>query len=331
MNKVRRITFREALREALSEEMRRDENVIMLGEDIGEYGGGFRVTEGMIDEFGSGRILETPISETAFTGMATGAAITGMRPVVEYMFSDFMGVCFDQIMNEAAKVHYIYNGNYSVPMVIRSASGAGTGAAAQHSQSLENMYCHVPGLKVVMPSTPYDAKGLMKTAIRDNDPVIFLEDKLLYDTEGDVPEAEYTIPLGMADLKKKGRDITLITYGRMTGMCLEAAEMLKAKEGIEAAVLDLRSLLPLDRDAIIASVAETGRALIVHEAVKFAGFGAEILSTIMESRAFYKLKSPVKRLGAAFCPIPSAKKLEENVFPTPFSIADAAAELIKGI
>ncbi len=324
---MRNMTFREAIREALAEEMRRDENVIMLGEDIGIYGGGFRVTEGLIGEFGNGRILETPISETAFTGVATGAAITGMRPIVEYMFSDFMAVCWDQIMNEAAKIHYIYNGQYSVPMVIRSASGAGTGAAAQHSQSLEAMYCHVPGLKVAYPSTPYDAKGLLKAAVRDNDPVIFLEDKLLYDTEGSVPEGEYTIKLGEADLKKDGGDIVLISYGRMVLSCMEAAGEL-SKKGIDAAVLDLRSLLPLDRNSIIDIVKKTGRALIVHEAVKFAGFGAEILSTIMESDAFYKLKAPVKRLGSAFCPVPSAKKLEDSMIPDAADILGEALAMI---
>lgn len=325
---MRTISYREAIREAMTEEMRRDDSIIMLGEDIGVYGGGFRVTEGMIEEFGSDRILETPISETAFTGMATGAAITGMRPIVEYMFSDFMGVCWDQIMNEAAKVHFVYNGALSVPMVIRAAAGAGTGAAAQHSQSLENMYCHVPGLKVVMPSTPYDAKGLMKTAIRDNDPVIFLEEKLLYDTEGEVPEEEYTIPLGKACIRHKGTDISLITYGRMTGMCMEAAERLH-EQGIEAEVIDLRSLSPLDTDTIIESVSRTGRAIIVHEAVQFGGFGGEISSVIMESKAFYSLKAPVRRLGAAFCPIPSAPKLESNIFPSADRIYQAALELLK--
>ena len=324
---MKKISYREAVSEAITEEMRRDDSVIMLGEDIGTYGGGFGVTKGLIEEFGSERILETPISETAFTGAAIGAAITGMRPIVEYMFSDFAGVCFDQIMNEAAKIHYVYNGHLKVPMVIRSAAGAGTGAAAQHSQSLENIMCHIPGLKVVAPSTPYDAKGLLKTAIRDNNPVIFQEEKLLYDTEGEVPEEEYLIPLGKADVKKEGKDITLICYGRMVGMCLEAAKGL-AKKGIDAEILDLRSLSPLDTESVIASVLKTGRALIVHEAVKFAGFGAEILSTIMESEAFYKLKAPVKRLGAAFCPIPSAPKLEAAILPSADLIEMTAAEII---
>lgn len=326
---MKKISYREAVSEAIKEEMRRDESVIMLGEDIGVYGGGFGVTRGLIDEFGSDRILETPISETAFTGAAIGAAITGMRPIVEYMFSDFAGVCFDQIMNEAAKIHYIYNGRLNVPMVLRSAAGAGTGASAQHSQSLETIMCHIPGLKVVAPSTPYDAKGLLKTAIRDNNPVVFQEEKLLYDTDGEVPEEEYLIPFGRADIKKEGRDITLICYGRMVGMCLEAAERL-IKKGISAEVLDLRSLSPLDTKAIIASVMKTGRALIVHEAVRFAGFGAEVLSTIVESEAFYKLKAPVKRLGAAFCPIPSASKPETAVLPSTDRIEAEALKIVTG-
>lgn len=324
---MKKISYREAIREAMTEEMRRDGDVIMLGEDIGRYGGGFRVTEGMIDEFGSDRILETPISETAFTGTAIGAAITGLRPIVEYMFSDFMGVCWDQIMNEAAKIHFMYKGLLNVPMVIRAAAGAGTGAAAQHSQSLENMYCHVPGLKVVVPSTPYDAKGLMKSAVRDNNPVIFLEEKLLYDTEGEVPEEEYLIPLGKADIKREGSDISLITYGRMTHLCLSAAEELSEK-GVDAEVVDLRTLSPLDEDTILRSVLKTGRALIVHEAVKFGGFGGEIVARIAESEAFYKLKAPVKRIGAAFCPIPSGKKLEDNVLPSRDRIFDTVMEMM---
>lgn len=325
MNRI--ISYREAVREALREEMLRDDNVILLGEDIGIYGGGFKVTEGLIGEFGSGRVLETPVSETAFVGTATGAAIMGLRPVVEFMFSDFMGVCWDQIMNEAAKIHYIYNGNYNVPMVIRSAAGAGTGAAAQHSQSLENMYCHVPGLKVVIPSTPYDAKGLMKSAIRDNNPVIFLEEKLLYDVEGNVPEGENLIPIGKADVKRTGSDISLISYGRMALKCLEAADELRT-HGIDAEVIDLRTLSPLDTETIIRSVSKTGRAVIVHEAVRFAGFGAEIASAICESDAFYSLKAPIKRIGAAFCPIPSGEILEKNVLPSTEQIVEAACALL---
>ena len=320
-------TYREAIHDALEEEMDRDADVILMGEDIGVYGGGFGATAGLLKKYGKSRVLDTPISETAFVGTAIGAAVTGMRPVVELMFSDFMSVCWDQIMNEAAKMHFMYAGSLKVPLVIRTAAGGGTGAAAQHSQSLEAMYCHVPGLKVVIPSTPYDAKGLMKSSIRDDNPVIVLEQKLLYNTKGPVPDREYTIPLGKADVKRDGTDVTLITYGRMVQMCLNAAEWL-ALDGISAEVLDLRTLSPLDTDAINASVAKTGRAVVVHESVRFGGFGGEIVSSIMEGEAFRFLKSPVKRVGGRFCPIPCSPELEKNVFPTPERIEAAVREML---
>lgn len=320
-------TYREAIHDALEEEMDRDADVILMGEDIGVYGGGFGATAGLLKKYGKSRVLDTPISETAFVGTAIGAAVTGMRPVVELMFSDFMSVCWDQIMNEAAKMHFMYAGSLKVPLVIRTAAGGGTGAAAQHSQSLEAMYCHVPGLKVVIPSTPYDAKGLMKSSIRDDNPVIVLEQKLLYNTKGPVPDGEYTIPLGKADVKRDGTDVTLITYGRMVQMCLNAAEWL-ALDGISAEVLDLRTLSPLDTDAINASVAKTGRAVVVHESVRFGGFGGEIVSSIMEGEAFRFLKSPVKRVGGRFCPIPCSPELEKNVFPTPERIEAAVREML---
>ncbi len=326
---MREITYREAVREAMCEEMRRDESVFLMGEDIGAYGGGFGVSAGMLKEFGPERIRETPISETAFVGAGVGAAITGMRPIVDLMFSDFMAVCYDQIINQAAKMHFMFAGKVSVPMVIRGAAGGGTGAAAQHSQSLEQMYCHVPGLKVVVPSTPYDAKGLLKTAIRDDNPVIFLEQKKLYSVKGAVPEEEYTIPLGKADVKREGSDVTLITYSRMVPYCLAAAERL-AGEGIEAEVLDLRSLSPLDRPAIVASVQKTHRAVVVHEAVEFAGFGGEIVSVIMDSDAFYQLKAPVKRVGGLFCPVPFSPNLEKETFPTTERIEAAVRAVCKG-
>jgi pyruvate dehydrogenase E1 component beta subunit len=320
-------TYREAIHDALEEEMDRDTDVILMGEDIGVYGGGFGATAGLLKKYGKSRVLDTPISETAFVGTAIGAAVTGMRPVVELMFSDFMSVCWDQIMNEAAKMHFMYAGSLKVPLVIRTAAGGGTGAAAQHSQSLEAMYCHVPGLKVVIPSTPYDAKGLMKSAIRDDNPVIVLEQKLLYNTKGPVPDGEYTIPLGKADVKRDGTDVTLITYGRMVQMCLNVAEWL-ALDGISAEVLDLRTLSPLDTDAINASVVKTGRAVVVHESVQFGGFGGEIVSSIMEGEAFRFLKSPVKRVGGRFCPIPCSPELEKNVFPTPERIEAAVREML---
>ena len=326
-NETKIITYREAVREALQEEMALDDDVILMGEDIGIYGGGFGATQGLMEQFGRERVLETPISETAFVGTAVGAAVTGMRPVVELMFSDFMSVCWDQIMNEAAKMHFMYGGSLRVPLVIRAAAGGGTGAAAQHSQSLEAMYCHVPGLKVVVPSTPKDAKGLLKSAVRDDNPVIFLEQKLLYNTKGAVPEAEFTIPLGKADVKRSGTDVTLITYGRMVQMCMNVAEWL-ALDGISAEILDLRTLSPLDTEAINASVKKTGRAVVVHEAVQFGGFGAEIVSQIMEGEAFRYLKSPVRRVGGRFCPIPCSPEMEKNVFPTPQRIEAAVHEIL---
>ena len=327
MGAVREITYREAVREAMCEEMRRDENVFLMGEDIGAYGGGFGVSLGMLQEFGPERVRETPISETAFVGAGVGAAITGMRPIIDLMFSDFMAVCYDQIINQAAKMHFMFAGKISVPMVIRGAAGGGTGAAAQHSQSLEQMYCHVPGLKVVVPSTPYDAKGLLKAAIRDDNPVVFLEQKKLYNVKGPVPDEEYLIPLGKADVKREGTDVTLITYGRMVPYCLSVAEKL-VKEEIRVEVLDLRSLSPLDKPAIIASVKKTGRAVVVHEAVEFAGFGGEIVSVIMDSDAFCQLKAPVKRVGGRFCPVPFNANLEKEAFPTEERIEAAVREIL---
>lgn len=322
MSEMRKISYRDAVREAMCEEMRRDENVYFMGEDIGVYCGAFGVSKGMIQEFGEERVRETPISEAAFVGAGVGSAITGMRPIVELMFSDFMTVCYDQIINQAAKMHFMFAGKVNVPMVIRTAAGGGTGAAAQHSQSLEQMYCNVPGLKVVVPSTPYDAKGLLKTAIRDNNPVIFLEQKRLYKEVGEVPEEDYTIPLGVADIKREGKDVSVITYGRMVQMSLQVAEKL-AGEGIDVEVLDLRSLSPLDKDAIIATAKKTKRVVIVHESVQFAGFGGEVASTIADSDAFFYLDAPIKRVGGLYCPVPFNPILEANAFPTPERIEEA--------
>jgi len=327
MSEARIITYKEAVREAMCEEMRRDENVFFMGEDIGAYCGAFGVSKGMLEEFGPERIRETPISETAYMGCGVGAAITGMRPIVELMFSDFMAVCYDQIMNQAAKMHFMFAGKVNVPMVIRTAAGGGTGAAAQHSQSLENMYCHVPGLKVVVPSTPYDAKGLLKQSIRDNNTVVFLESKRLYNTKGEVPEEEYTIPLGKADIKKEGSDVSLISYGRTIQMCLEVANKMEA-EGVHAEVLDLRTLSPLDTEAVIATAKKTHRVIVVHEAVQFGGFGGEIVSTIADSDAFYYLDAPIKRVGGLFCPVPFNPVLEAESFPTPAKIEAAIREIL---
>jgi len=327
MSEARIITYKEAIREAMCEEMRNDESVFFMGEDIGAYCGAFGVSKGMLEEFGPERIRETPISETAYMGCGVGAAITGMRPIVELMFSDFMAVCYDQIMNQAAKMHFMFAGKVNVPMVIRTAAGGGTGAAAQHSQSLENMYCHVPGLKVVVPSTPYDAKGLLKQSIRDNNTVVFLESKRLYNTKGEVPEEEYTIPLGKADIKKEGSDVSLISYGRTIQMCLEVANKMEA-EGVHAEVLDLRTLSPLDTEAVIATAQKTHRVIVVHEAVQFGGFGGEIVSTIADSDAFYYLDAPIKRVGGLFCPVPFNPVLEAESFPTPAKIEAAIREIL---
>lgn len=324
---MKEITYAQAINEAISEEMRRDENVFMMGEDIGLYCGAFGVSRGMIQEFGGDRIMDTPIAEQAYVGAGVGAAMCGMRPIVELMFSDFMCVCFDELVNEAAKLRFMFGGKVKVPMVMRTASGAGTGAAAQHSQSPEACLAHFPGLKVVIPSTPYDAKGLLKTAIRDDNPVMFLEQKTLYRTKGMVPEEEYSIPLGQADIKLAGSDCTVVTYGRMVNTCLTAAQELE-KDGVRLEVIDIRSLVPLDTQTILESVKKTKHVLIVHEAVQFCGFGAEIAGQIADSDAFYYLDAPIKRLGAKSTPIPFNPILEAETFPTVPKIVAAVKSLL---
>lgn len=321
------ITYAQAINDAISEEMRKDDTVFMMGEDIGLYCGAFGVSRGMVQEFGEERIIDTPIAEQAYVGAAVGAAMTGLRPIVELMFSDFMCVCFDELVNEAAKLRFMFGGKVKVPLVMRAAAGAGTGAAAQHSQSLEACLAHFPGLKVVIPSTPYDAKGLLKSAIHDDNPVMFLEQKKLYRTKGEVPEEDYSIPLGVADIKREGQDCTVVTYGRMVQVCLEAAEALE-KEGINIEIVDIRSLLPLDTDTIIQSVKKTKHVLIVHEAVQFGGFGGEICGQIADSEAFYYLDAPIKRLGGKSTPIPFNPKLEAETFPTVEKVIRAVKELV---
>ncbi len=327
---MREITYADAIREALSEEMRADPRVFLLGEDIGIYGGAFGVTKGMVQEFGEERVRDTPLSEHAITGTAAGAALTGMRPVVEIMFSDFLTIALEQLANQAAKSHYQFGGQGSVPMVLRTAGGSGTGAAEQHSQSLEAWVCHVPGLKVVIPSTPADAKGLLKSAIRDPNPVVFIEQKLLYRQKGPVPEPgqDAEIPLGVADIKRAGRDLTVVTYGRMVPRCLEAAKKLEA-EGIDAEVIDLRTLVPLDKRCIIESVKKTGRAMIVHEACQTAGYGGEIAAVIADSDAFFHLDAPIRRVAGLDVPIPYNPQLEAAVVPTLDKIIEAARDLAR--
>ena len=327
---MREITYADAIREALSEEMRTDSRVFLLGEDIGIYGGAFGVTKGMVQEFGEERVRDTPLSEHAITGAAAGAALTGMRPVVEIMFSDFLTIALEQLANQAAKSHYQFGGQASVPMVLRTAGGSGTGAAEQHSQSLEAWVCHVPGLKVVIPSTPADAKGLLKSAIRDPNPVVFIEQKLLYRQKGPVPEPgqETPIPLGVADVKRQGRDLTVVTYGRMVPRCLEAAGKLAA-EGIDAEVIDIRTLVPLDKACIIESVKKTGRAMVVHEACQTAGYGGEIAAIIADSEAFFHLDAPIRRVAGLDVPIPYNPQLEATVVPTLDRIIENARDLVK--
>ncbi len=309
----REIMYREALNEALKEEMRRDQNVFLMGEGIAERGGSYKVTVGLLEEFGSKRVLDTPISEASFTGAGIGAAITGMRPVVEILFVDFTMLILDQLVNQAAKYSFMSGGKASVPLVLRSQGGVGNGLAAQHSESLEAIFYHIPGLKLVMPSSPYDAKGLLKSAIRSDDPVVFLEHKLLYMNKGPVPEEEYLIELGKADIKRAGGDVTLIAWSNMVPRCLEAAAEL-ANEGIESEVLDLRSLVPLDKEAILQSVRKTEHVVIVQEAVRRGGIASDI-TALIQAEAFDYLDAPVEIVAGLNSPIPFNLNLEKQVVP----------------
>ena len=326
---MREITYAQAINEAMSEEMRADKNIIFMGEDIGVYGGAFGVSRGMFEEFGPERIMDTPISELAITGCAAGASMTGLKTIVEIMFSDFMTLAMEQLVNQAAKNRFQFGGQGSVPMVLRAPGGSGTGAAEQHSQSLEAWVAHVPGLKVVIPSTPYDAKGLLKSSIRDQNPVVFIEQKLLYRTKGEVPEIgeDYTIPLGEADVKREGKDVTIITYGRMVPRSLKVADEL-SKEGIDIEVIDIRTLVPLDKETLIKSAKKTGKVLVVHEACQTGGFGGELVSVVVDSDAFFYLDAPVKRLGGLDVPIPYNPGLEAQVVPTEEKITAAVKDLL---
>lgn len=326
---MREISYLEAVREALRQEMRNDERVFLIGEDLGVYGGAFGVTAGLLEEFGEERIIDTPISELALAGAAAGAALTGMRPVAEIMFMDFTTLATEQLVNQAAKIRFMFGGTATVPMVLRTPSGSGTGAAAQHSQSLEAWYAHIPGLKVVQPSTPYDAKGLLISSIRDNNPVVFIEHKLLYRTKGPVPEEPYTIPIGVSDVKREGTHLTVVATAIMVPRALEAAGLL-SKEGIELEVVDPRTLKPFDEGPIVKSVNKTGRVLIVHEACKTGGFGGEIAARIAESEAFDYLDAPIVRLAGRDIPIPYNRALEYHTVPQVENIVEAARELAMG-
>ena len=316
-----------AVREAIAEEMRRDPTVFLMGEDVAEAGTPFKVLKGLLEEFGPERIMDTPISEPGFTGIGLGAAMTGMRPVVDIMFGDFLFLALDQIANQAAKVHYMSGGKLKAPIVIRTTLGATRRSAAQHSQSLHAIVSHIPGLKVALPSTPYDAKGLMKTAIRDDSPVVIFEDKMMYTVKGNVPSGDYTIPFGQADVKRSGDDITLVATSSMVLVALAAAEML-AKEGISAEVIDPRTTVPLDVRTMVDSAIKTGRAIVIDEGYQSYGVTAEIASVITEG-AFYHLDAPVRRMGAMDVPIPFSPALEDLTVPTAEKVADLARELCR--
>ena len=327
---MREITYADALREAMCEEMRKDERIVLFGEDVGIYGGAFGVSRGMFEEFGDRRVRDTPISELVITGCAVGAAMTGLLPIVEIMFSDFITLAMEQLINQGAKNRFQFGGQGSVPMVLRAPAGSGTGAAEQHSQSPEAWVANIPGLKLVIPSTPRDAKGLLKAAIYDPNPVVFLEQKLLYRTKGPVPDPgeDYTIPLGKADVKRPGKDLSVITYGRMVPRCLKVAEEFAGGRGVDAEVIDLRTLIPLDRETLAASVKKTGKCLVVYEAPQTGGFGGEIVSTVVDSDAFFYLDAPVRRLGGLDVPIPYNPHLEAQVVPTEETITAAIESLL---
>ncbi len=318
--------FRDALRRALDEEMRRDPLVFLMGETIAERGGSYKVTEGLLATYGPRRVIDTPIAEASFTGMGVGAALVGCRPVVELLFVDFAMLAMDQIVNQAAKFAFISGGQAKVPLVVRTQGGAGNGLAAQHSQSLEALFYHVPGLKVVMPSTPRDACGLLKAAIRDDHPVVFIEHKLLYMTQGPVPDEEYVIPLGKAEVKREGSDVTLISWSLMALKCLEAAAVL-AGEGVSVEVVDLRTLTPLDKETVLNSARKTGRVAVVHEAVKRGGVGGDIAAMLMEE-AYDDLDGPVLRIAGRNTPIPYNLNIERACVPSVEDIVAGVLDLL---
>ena len=321
------LTFGKAINEALAEEMRRDEAVFLIGEDVAEAGTPFKVVSGLVEEFGTKRVIDTPISEPGFMGLGVGAAMTGLRPVVDLMFGDFLGLVMDQLCNQAAKARYMSGGMLKVPLTLRTTLGATRRSAAQHSQSLQAWTAHMPGLKVVLPSTPADAKGLLKTAIRDDNPVVFFEDKMDYTVKGEVPDdSDFTLPLGVADVKREGEDVTVVATSSMVRVALAAAELLEP-EGISLEVVDPRTIVPLDTDAIVRSVEKTGRAIVVDEGHESYGVTAEIAARIAD-RAFWALDAPVKRLGAMDVPVPFSPTLEDVTVPTPETVAQTARKLV---
>jgi len=325
---LKEMRYVRAVSEALSEEMERDPNVFVAGEDVARTEGPFNATRGLYEKFGGKRVKDTPISESAIIGLAVGSAVMGLRPVVEIMFMDFLAVCMDQIANQAAKFRYMCGGQFSLPMVIRTPAGAGSNAGPQHSQSLEAWLAHIPGLKVVMPGTVHDVKGLLKSAVRDDNPVIFIENKTLYAGKGTVPDEEYLLPLGKADIKQEGKDVTVVTAGAMYHSVLAAAGQLKREEGVEVEIVDLRSIMPLDKETIFNSVRKTGRLVVVHEAVKDFGFGAEVVSLVVEE-AFDYLDAPPRRIGAPFTPVPFCRSLETAYIPGSERIVTAIKEIMR--
>ena len=320
------ITCREALNQALQEEMERDPNIFLLGEDVGQYGGSFKVSKGLLAKFGDKRVIDTPIAEAGIVGLAVGAAMAGLRPVAELMTINFAIVALDQIMNHAAVIRYMFGGQFAVPLTIRTPGGAGHQLGAQHSHSLEPLFLHCPGLRVIVPSVPADAKGLLKSALRSDDPVLFIEHEGIYGIKGEVPEGDYTLPLGLADIKRAGTDVSLITLSRMVYVCLEAADML-AKEGISAEVVDLRALNPLDMTTVLESVRRTHRAVTVEESWLTGGWGGEVAAQIME-QAFDSLDGPVLRVGGADVPMPYARKLEQAAIPNASTVVARVKELL---
>ena len=323
---VRELTFGDAIKEAIAEEMRRDSNVVLMGEDVAEAGTTFKVLTGLVDEFGTTRVIDTPISEAGFTGLGVGAAMAGMRPIVDIMFGDFMTIIMDQLVNQAAKIHYMSGGRWKVPMVVRCTMGATRRSAAQHSQSLHAWPSHVPGLKVVVPSTPYDAKGLFKAAVRDDNPVVIFEHKISYrKVKGPVPDEDYIIPLGVADVKREGTDITLIALSSMVQVALGAAQMLE-EVGISAEVVDPRTTWPLDEETLIESAKKTSRCIVIDEGYHRYGVTGELASVVQEG-AFYYLDAPVRRMGAMHVPIPFSPSLEDTTVPTERQVFDVAREL----
>jgi len=320
------ITYREALNQALAEEMERDDSVFLMGEEVAEYDGAYKVSKGLLDKFGELRVVDSPISELGFAGLGVGAAMVGLRPIIEFMTFNFSILALDQVLHSAAKMLYMSGGQLNIPMVFRGPTGAALQLAAQHSQACETWYVHAPGMKLVTPATPADAKGLMKAAIRDNDPVIFMEGELLYNVRGEVPEGEHVVPLGVADLKREGGDVSIITHGKMVHLALQAATKL-SKEGIEADVLDLRSLRPLDVDAILDTVKKTNRVVYLEEGWPYAGVGAQIAAMIQEE-AFDYLDAPIMRVTQADTPMPYAKNLEQVAKPNAQQVVDACKAVL---